>query len=348
VRAPPLIRVLVVDDSAVARRLLRHALAVDPDLELAGTAPNGRVGLALVAELRPDIVVLDLEMPVMDGFAMLTALRESHPQLPVVVFANPTERGAKETFEALALGAAAFAVKPRAAGAGRAVGDELMPLIKELGRPAPVVAGRTPVALHTTGPVEHTSISVVVIGVSTGGPRALEALVGILPSSLEVPILVVQHMPAVFTRVLAERLNARTALSVVEAEAGQRILPGVVYIAPGGRHLTIGRTERGVCTGLNSGPPENACRPAADVLFRSAAETYGAAVLGVVMTGMGRDGLGGARAVSAAGGEVVVQSPTTSVLAGMPRAVIDAGLADIIVDLGDLGAELLMRVNRGR
>lgn len=340
-----LTRVLVVDDSVVARRLVARAVEEDDALELAGVAANRLIALEKVSRLRPDVVVLDLEMPEMDGFETLKALRVTDPELPVIVFSHLTARGADATLEALALGAKGFATKSSAetvSAHGDQIRDELLPLIKALTTRSiePASAAYAP-----ANSVKHRRASAVVVAVSTGGPNALAAIVGELPADLAAPIFIVQHMPAVFTRQLAERLNGLGVLTVVEAESGQIVTPGRVYIAPGGRHMTVVRTGADVSIDIFDGPPENSCRPAADVLFRSAVQVYGGELLGLVLTGMGHDGLRGAEAICAAGGTVIAQDQASSVIGSMPGAVTAAGLADAVLPLGGIAAELERRLD---
>ena len=336
-------RVLLVDDSVVVRRVIARVIDADCSLELAGVARDGCEALRKTAELRPDVVVLDLEMPVMDGFAALAALRRTDPHLPIIVFSHMTASGAAATLDALTLGASDFALKPRADGIGLAeehIRADLLPRILALvSRPSP---GTPTGAVRRTSP--SRSAGVVVVAVSTGGPNALADVMPHLPAQLSAPVLVVQHMPALFTAALAERLDRIAAVPVTEADHGQQVMAGHVYVAPGGRHLRVERGGSGVLTALNDDPPENSCRPSADVLFRSAATAYGGQVLGVVLTGMGKDGLRGAEAIHEAGGRVIVQSERTCVVPSMPRAVIDSGLADGIVDLAEIGPTIRQMV----
>jgi two-component system chemotaxis response regulator CheB len=346
VAAPP-VRVLVVDDSVVSRRVVAHAIDAAPGLVLAGTAPNGRAAIDKLDVLRPDVLVLDLDMPVMDGFETLAAVRRSHPHLPVIVFSHLTRAGAAATLDALALGATGFALKPRADGIGMAeelVRTELLPLIAALTRPsAGIVAqpapGHGPAALPA--PFERAAVTAVVIGVSTGGPSALAEVIPCLPPNLSVPVFIVQHMPAVFTQMLAERLNRVAKVDVVEAADSEPVVAGRVYVAPGGRHLAVRGTAMYAEIELTDDAPENSCRPSADVLFRAAARVYGTGAAGVVLTGMGSDGLRGCEAVRAAGGSVMVQNAASSVVASMPLAVSEAGLANAVLPLQEIGPTLV-------
>jgi two-component system chemotaxis response regulator CheB len=341
------IRVLVVDDSVVLRRIVVRALERFPGISVAGSASNGRLGLAKIASLQPDVVVLDVEMPDLDGFGTLTEIRRVAPDLPVVLFSHVDERVAQQTLQAMSLGATDFVVKPNEKSLERAesyVAERLAPLLLELAAPSqPRAAAPRPAPKPRTG-----KVAAVVVGVSTGGPDALEKLVRTLPADLRVPLLIVQHMPPVFTRLLAERLDRSGPIGVSEAVDRQEVRPGHVYLAPGGRHLEVSRDDGRVRVALNDGPPVNFCRPAADVLFRSAVEAYGGEVLGVVLTGMGRDALRGCGAVREAGGQVVVQTPASAVIPSMPQAVVDAGLADGAVSIEEMGPEIVRRVAAGR
>ena len=358
------IRVLVVDDSVVVRRLVTRVLEEDPDIEVVGAAANGRIALAKVAQLEPDVVTLDIEMPELDGLATLAELRPRWPRLPVIMFSTLTERGAEATLEALSLGASDYVTKPTGlhspVEAMAAVQTELIPRIKALhGRrllsrmpqsPAPTAAAPSPAAPAVKPPARPADarIDVVAIGVSTGGPNALAELLPALPGTLPVPIVIVQHMPPVFTRMLADRLNSRCALKVIEAEGGELLLPGRVHIAAGGQHLTLVRQGTSIVTAANDDPPTHSCRPAVDVLFRSVAALSGPSVLSVVLTGMGQDGLRGVEAIRVAGGQVLAQDEASSVVWGMPGFVARAGLADAVLPLDAIAAEISRRVAVGR
>ena len=344
------IRVLVVDDSAVVRKFVAEAVTASPDLVLAGVAADGRAALERLEATAPDVVTLDVEMPVLDGIGTLRELRRSRPRLPVLMLSSHTERGALATLDALAAGASDFVAKPATGGpdATRAfLQQEVVPRLRALARRASPAAPRPsppPVARRTAA----SAIRLVVIGVSTGGPQALERVLPKLPRHLSVPVAIVQHMPPMFTRLLAERLSTLGPLPVREAVRGAPLRPGEVWIAPGGRHLTLAEGTDAPLLELDDGPPENSCRPAADVLFRAAAEHYGAGVLAVVLTGMGRDGLAGCERIRSAGGSVLAQDEATSVVWGMPGVVVGAGLADAVVPIADVGREIATRVERGR
>ncbi|MCU1381182.1 MAG: cheB [Acidimicrobiales bacterium] len=349
----PTARVLVVDDSVVIRRLITQALEAETDIEVVGTASNGRLALAKLDTLRPDVVTLDIEMPEMDGLATLPKLRATHPRLPVIMFSTLTERGAAATLEALSLGATDYVTKPSNTGsleiALSRIRDDLVPKIRALVPhigPARTTPRLPPVVVEPrthAGPAPR--VQAVVIGVSTGGPSALAELIPHLPGDLGVPVLVCQHMPPVFTRLLAERLDAKSALRVTEAADGDQVGAGGVWIAPGGLHMLVRRSAgSNAVIATNSEPPESSCRPAVDPLLRSAVATYGNGVLAVILTGMGQDGLRGCEAVSEAGGRILVQDEPSSVVWGMPGYVAKAGLADRALPLDNLAVEITRRV----
>lgn len=337
----PKLRVLIVDDSTVARKVLSDALSQEPDLEVI-TAPSGAIALAKLSQVNPDAVTLDLEMPDLDGVETLKQLRKAYPKMPVIMFSATTIKGAATTLDALAAGANDYVTKPTATSgpqeASAQIRRELAPRIRALCARASsgVVAALPPPApRRTVGP------AIVAIGVSTGGPNALSVVIPALPPAFPLPIVIVQHMPPLFTRLLADRLGAESALRVQEAEPGMRVLPFNVYIAPGGVHMTVERSPAGPVIGTNSQPPENSCRPAVDVLFRSVVRDFGASTLAVVLTGMGSDGLRGCELVRAAGGRVVVQDEASSVVWGMPGFVARAGLADKVLPLNEVPQELI-------
>jgi len=341
------VRVLIVDDSAVTRRLLGEVLASDPEIEVAGTAGNGSLALARIPEVKPDLITLDVEMPGMNGLETITEIRKLYPKLPVIMFSSFTERGARATLDALARGASDYVTKPTSVGgiegARTRVREQLIPKIKSLCAvrrefpqilPAPTVAA----------PMRALErIDIVAIGTSTGGPNALAELVPQFPADFPVPIVIVQHMPSLFTRLLADRLNSRARLKVREGQEGKKVESGQVWIAPGDRHMTVARRGDDVVLALKHDPPENSCRPAVDVLFRSVAKAYGANALVVVLTGMGSDGTQGARVIRDAGGAVIVQDEASSVVWGMPGSVVAANLADRICPLGNIVPEVVCR-----
>ncbi|MFZ0687664.1 MAG: chemotaxis response regulator protein-glutamate methylesterase [Terriglobales bacterium] len=344
-------RILIVDDSAVIRRLLAETLSGDPALEVVATAGNGQIALAKIPLYHPDLVTLDVEMPVMDGLETLVEIRKLYPRLPVIMFSTLTERGAAATLDALARGANDYVTKPSQNGSSEVararVRDDLTRKIKTLcGARAPLI--ETAPRLRRVSAGVQARIDVVAIGTSTGGPNALGELIPQLPGDLPVPVVIVQHMPPLFTRLLADRLNAAGRLRVREGKAGEKLEPGQVWIAPGDEHMTVMRKGAEFVLGINHDPPENSCRPAVDVLFRSVAQAYGANVLAVVLTGMGADGTRGAALIREAGGEIIVQDEASSVVWGMPGSVIAASLSDGIYPLNGIAAEVVRRVSMRR
>ncbi|WP_432493784.1 protein-glutamate methylesterase/protein-glutamine glutaminase [Kineococcus auxinigenes] len=351
------IRVLVVDDSVVVRRIVTDVLASDPAIEVVGTAPNGKVALDKIQQLKPDAVTLDIEMPVMDGLQTIKEIRRLDRRLPVVMFSTLTERGASATLEALSSGASDYVTKPANVGSVsesmESVRAELIPKIKALvpGVAAPHAAAvarpAAPVAVRSRTGAAGTPRALVV-GSSTGGPEALSSVLAKLPAGLGVPVLVTQHMPPVFTRMYAQRLDKVSALTVVEAADGQEVVAGTVYVAPGDFHMEVVRRGTALVVKLQQGPPENFCRPAVDVMVRSAVAAFGGDLLALILTGMGSDGKLGCKAVAAAGGQVVVQDEATSVVWGMPGAVAREGIADEVLPLGAIPDALLRRLGGAR
>ena len=348
------IRVLVVDDSAVVRTMMAHAFQHDPDIEIVGSAANGLLALRKIEELRPDVITLDIEMPEMNGLEMLQKLREASAEPFVIMFSTLTERGAEATLDALMLGANDYAAKPsQARSATDSVGalrDELGPKIRQFFQIGRAPVERTshtsiPPMLGNASPVRVGSKSVLAIGVSTGGPNALSEILPRLPKSFPLPILIVQHMPPVFTRLLAERLNTISKLQVEEAVEGALVCPGKALIAPGGLHMRVKREHLNVVVALDESERRNSCRPSVDVLFESVNEVYGAGTIAAILTGMGQDGLQGAQALKAAGAYVIAQDENSSVVWGMPGFVVRAGLADSVLPLDAVPSELLRQTN---
>jgi two-component system chemotaxis response regulator CheB len=334
------IRVLVVDDSMFMRAAIEKALTYVGGFQVVGNARSGVEAVEQVRSLAPDVVTMDYNMPGMNGAETVRAIMQVRPT-PVIMFSAHTRQGARETFEALAAGAVDFCTKPHGE-----ISTDLSSIAAELAaklraartsRPratAPLRAQSTtpaPITLPPTGP------RVVIIGVSTGGPAALSRVIPSLPASTRFATVVVQHMPAQFTRALAERLDALSAVMVKEAEPGNMPQPGVVLIAPGDRHLVF--DDRGAVV-LTDAPPVNGCRPSADVTMQSAAAVYGRRTIGVIMTGMGKDGAAGMLAIKRAEGRTLAQDRETSVIHGMPGAAIAAGAVDHVVPLDEIARRL--------
>jgi two-component system chemotaxis response regulator CheB len=364
------IRILVVDDSVIARRFITRRLAQDDEIDVIGTAASGATALACIRRDPPDVVILDEEMPDMRGRDVLKVIRSEHPTVAVVMFSGHIGPTTQARFEALLLGADDAVAKPTASGGH--IADE-HPVWSELLRKAKAAARsatRGGVSMHiarTSTPTPTTSllppppllrparrratvaaadashpagIGVCVIASSTGGPDALRVLFSALPHDFPLPILIAQHMPPDFTKLLADRLNGHAALTVVEATGGEQLRAGTAYLAPGDTHLVLKGRALGCETSLQHGPPENSCRPAADVLFRSAAEVFGARTVACVISGMGQDGMLGAIDLHHAGATIIAQDEATSVVWGMPGAVVNAGVAHKVLPLSQIAAEL--------
>jgi two-component system chemotaxis response regulator CheB len=382
------IRVLVVDDSAVMRGILRALFQTHdrrqrglPEMELCGVVADGVECIAAVPRLRPDVIVLDLEMPRMHGLDVLERLRIDEPGLPVIMCSSYTERGARATLDALALGAADYVMKPaeqkNLETAVETLANQLLPKIAALaGAGHQVLAGvrgqtqrqeiaeacRTQSFGCTGAGIAIGSavapVEIVVIGVSTGGPSALEAMLPSLAADFPVPIMIVQHMPKLFTGALAERLNRCCALTVRQAHHGAELLPGTIWLAPGDEQMEVaspagtsanrGGNSRAMVVRLHQEQSLNHCKPSVDYLFSSAAKFYGAGTLALVMTGMGSDGLAGARRVHEVGGVVLTQDAASSAVWGMPGRVFEAGISRAPLPLTALAGELTRRVSARR
>tara|TARA_R110002073_G_scaffold18736_3_gene68988 strand:- start:2774 stop:3940 length:1167 start_codon:yes stop_codon:yes gene_type:complete len=372
-------RVLVIDDSAVARGLMTRWIEEDPDLVLVGSATDGEQGIRKAEELRPDLIILDVEMPKMDGLAALPILLKTVPSCRIVMASTLTRRGGEVTIRALSMGAADYAPKPQA---GRLAGAEefrrdLLAKLKALAprpkvsRPVAPAAGTAapqvrsavgapqPMARRAFCPVASAPISrgttprstgrpaIIAIGSSTGGPEALRLVISKFAAGMTAPIVIAQHMPALFTKILAEHLAKASNLTCKEVEHGERLQAGNVYVAPGDFHFTVRRDAAGYYAALDQTAPINFCRPAVDPLFASVAEATGGNALGVILTGMGHDGRDGVRALRGAGGTIIVQDEASSIVWGMPGAVAEAGLADQILPLSEIGSDIVRRSKGG-
>ncbi len=351
------IRVLIVDDSVVACKVLSDVLGTDPGIEIAATAHSGASALSRLSDCAPDVVMLDVDMPGMDGLQTLAEIRRQRPHLPVIMCSGLTEQGSAVTVKALLGGASDYVTKPkggRAAAPLESFRRELLEKIHALGNGSPSIVrtvpepaaadpGWTPVAAAA-----RPRIDVVAIGISTGGPKALAEVIPRLPADFPVPVLIVQHMPAPFTKSLADSLTRRSSLEVEEGFAGAEVVPGKVWIAPGGFHMRVVRRGARVELVIDEEPPVLSCRPSANLLFESVAAVYGASALGVIMTGMGQDGTEGAGYIRKAGGSIFVQDEASSVVWGMPGSVVKAGLHHRMVPIGRMGEVIHGAVLQGR
>lgn len=342
------VRVMIVDDSAVVRGMTTRWLEEASDVVVAAVAVDGLHALKKIAETEVDVCVLDIEMPAMSGLEALPKLLAARPGLKVIMASTLSQRGAEVTLRALELGAADYIGKPEASrlGGADAYRRELVDKIVHLGRrstgaasapgrPAKAAAPPPPPRLVGSRP------EALIIASSTGGPPALRRVLQELGDRWKAPVLIAQHMPAEFTKTLADMLDKVTPLVVREGRAGEAILPGHVYVAPGDRHMTVRRGAQGTAVlQLDQEPPINFCRPSADPLFVSAAEFWGRGALGLVLTGMGHDGRDGAVALSKRGGGVIAQDEASSVVWGMPGAVVSAGVASQILPLDQIANAL--------
>ena len=339
------IRVMVVDDSAVVRGLINRHLSSEAGIDVVASAANGEMALAELSRREVDVVVLDIEMPVMDGLTALKEIVVRHPGVRVVMASTLTRRNAEISMKALHLGASDYVAKPESGLAGaEQFRHELAAKVRALAarrpmsnasahvRPPPIVA-TAPAAAQPP----RVRPGVILIGSSTGGPPALLKLFAALRGAVEQPILLTQHMPATFTALLAEQLERSGERPCAEATDGERIRPGHCYVAPGGWHMTVARDGAMPVLRLNQDPPENYCRPAVDPLFRTAAQVFGSGALGVILTGMGSDGAQGCEALARAGGHFIVQDEASSVVWGMPGAAAATGLAGGVLPLDQIG-----------
>jgi two-component system chemotaxis response regulator CheB len=343
-------RILIVDESVVVRQSLADALSRESTLTVAGSAASARIALMKMPLLRPDVVLLDISLPGTDAVETLMAIRADYPDTMVIVLNAPTDRAAAATVEALAIGAKDFVMKPEPAGRSdtwlQTLSADIVSRIAShppsraaAGASAPSEPARLAVAHRVDG---------VASCVSTGGPSALMELLPRLAVDFPAPILIVQHMPPTFTKLLADRLAAKCRVRIAEVGPREILKPGDVWIAPGDFHLSVERSGTAVVTRIHQDARENSCRPSVDVLFRSVARTYGPHGMAVVMTGMGRDGVAGCQAIHAAGGQILVQDEASAVVWGMPGLVVKAGLADQVVPLDGLAEAITDRASQHR
>jgi two-component system chemotaxis response regulator CheB len=340
------VQVLVVDDSAVVRGFIVRCLTANPRVEIAGSCSNGEMAVAQAKRKQVDVVVLDIEMPVMDGLEALPRLLQASPGVQVVMASTLTKRNAAITMRALSLGAADYIAKPATdqLRTSEEFGRELTRKVIALGNRAAAIA--KPRSAVTATRVELRASppgvpGIVAIGSSTGGPKALLTLLGNLPPAISCPIVIAQHMPPTFTTVLAQHIAQASGRSCQEAEDGMAIKAGAIYLAPGDYHLVLAASPNGVIARVNQEPPENFCRPSVDPLFRSVAKLFGSAGCAVVLTGMGSDGCAGARTMAAAGATILAQDEATSVVWGMPGAVAQAGICTAVLPLPQIAGHLM-------
>jgi two-component system chemotaxis response regulator CheB len=364
-------RVLVVDDTVVFRRIVADALAGAPDVEVVGKASNGRLAMARIAELRPDLVTLDIEMPEMNGIRVLEAMAAAGIQAGVIMLSSLTVRGGEMTVRALELGAFDFLTKPETGDAAanlEHLRGRLLPMIRAFARRREIrtiLHGQVPghVPAQDSGPlavtvapplppvraVRRAGAPIVLIGVSTGGPAALASLLPALPGDLGVPVFIVQHMPAMFTQPLAASLDKKSAIRVMEAKDGDAARPNFAYVAPGGRQMKLAAGPQGEITvRITDDPAENGCRPAVDYLFRSAALGFPGRSIAAVLTGMGNDGTGGLRMLKRTGCFSIAQDEASCVVFGMPKEAIQAGVIDTVVPLETLAGAIVRAVREVR
>lgn len=356
------VRVLLVDDSSVSRALMARWIEDGGAGRVVATASNGRAAVEALAQHRVDVVVLDIEMPEVDGLTALPRLLAAQPGVQVLMASTLSQSGAAVTVQALRLGAADAIGKPRAGWVNGSATDfrsELAAKVRTLGavarrRPGQPAPEEPPPPAGTPEPTAERALAsgqrpkAIMIGASTGGPNALFRLMELLPARLDVPVFVTQHMPPTFTSILAEHLARHAGRPAVEAEDGMPGVPGQVYIAPGGRHMSLAGKPGRVRLVVSDEAPENFCRPSVNPLLRSAARIYGAGALGIMLTGMGSDGLEGAGELVRAGGTLIAQDRTTSVVWGMPGAVVRAGLAAEVLPLDDIAAAVSRQLGRPR
>lgn len=337
--------VLVIDDSAVVRGILSKLIDKQDDMTIVGTAANGKIGVAKASQLEPDIVILDIEMPVMTGLEAVVEIRRNHPKLPVVMFSTLTSSGAEVTMRCMRAGATDFALKPSSNSeiilSMETVLNDLLNKIRS------IVGVKRHAPERPSAPVKSSATKVtrlapqaVVIGSSTGGPAALELVLSGISRPLPVPTFIVQHMPPVFTKALADRLDRKVASHVVEAEDGQIAEAGTCYIAPGAAHLRLERAGASTKISLFDGPPVNSCKPSVEPLFESAAKIYGPRVIAAIFTGMGADGVDGSGILANLGSHVLAQDEASCVVYGMPRAVVEAGHATEVLPLDQMARRL--------
>ncbi len=359
------LRVLVVDDTITYRKIVSSVLAEIPGVEVVGTAANGKIALEKIGQTKPHLLLTDLEMPEMGGLELLRHLKATGSPVGAIVLSALTARDSQATLDCLTLGAFDFILKPTGGSFEenlRCIREELTPRVGAFARRREVrellaavsrsaaPLGPRPNAGPPPAPPRTTAArpEVIAIGISTGGPAALAEMLPRLPADVDAAMLIVQHMPPLFTRSLAEDLDRKCRLRVSEARDGDAVRKGHVFIAPGGHHMKVSREGDRVLVRITDDPPENSCRPSADYLFRSVASVYGPRALGIIMTGMGNDGAAGCREIKAKGGSLLAQDAASCVVFGMPRQPIQEGIVDVVAPLNRLDREVVRIMERGR
>lgn len=363
------LKVLVVDDTVIYRQVISNILSQWPDVEVVGTANNGRIALSKIDALKPDLLTLDIEMPEMDGLEVLRCLKKDWPDVEAIVLSSLTQKGGEMTIKALELGAFDFIPKPQTTSledSKKEITNNLLPMLKAYRRHREIRAvlkGNSAAGSATARQIRPESdqktdsaasvidkrlfkSDVVGIGISTGGPSALSQMMPRLPKDLNAPVLIVQHMPPLFTKSLASSLKAKCAIDVREACEGDTVLPNVAYIAPGGKQMKValhadGKTK---VIRITDDPPENSCKPSVDYLFRSIAFLYKDRSTGVIMTGMGADGVKGLKLMKRNGSRIIAQSEASCVVYGMPKEAVDAGVVDVVSPLDCIAEEIVRTV----
>ena len=371
------LKVLVVDDTIVYRTSVSDVLKEIPGVEVVGVAHNGKIAISKIGILKPDLLTLDIEMPVMNGLEVLAELKRNYPGVGAIMLSTLTADGSEMTMQALELGAFDFILKPSSATISegkRKIKDLLQPMLEAFAKSktAPKLIGRQDIVFKTSTALRKPLVSrqpssppppasvtanaqavnqqtsrqkseIVAIGISTGGPNALSQMLPKLPGHLNVPVLIVQHMPPVFTKSLAASLDKKCALAVKEAEDGEAIQPNTVYIAPGGKQMKLVAAPNGVnrLIRITNDPPENSCKPSVDYLFRSIGDYYVGRTTAVIMTGMGSDGTKGLELLKTKGAHIIAQDEASCVVYGMPKAPAEKGLADVISPLNKIADEIV-------
>jgi two-component system chemotaxis response regulator CheB len=365
------LRVLVVDDTVLYRKIVSDVLAAIPDVEVVGSAHNGKAAISKLASLKPDLLTLDIEMPEMNGIQVLEHIQRQAPQIGAIMLSTLTHEGGAMTMKALELGAFDFIPKPQSGTMAEnrqkieaAIGPMIRAfqrsaripgIVKSTTRTAKLVAASTTRNISATltkrlsAPLNRSKAEVVAIGISTGGPNALAKMLPMIPKDIGVPILIVQHMPPMFTQSLANSLSGKCAVAVREARQGEPIVPNTVFIAPGGKQMKIvaGADGRSRIIKITDDPPENSCRPSVDYLFRSVAHHYVGRATGVIMTGMGSDGTEGLKLMKQNGATIIAQNEATCVVYGMPREAAETGLADAVLPLNQIADMIVKTVRMG-